>query len=69
MTDKTPLDDNRLDLSADHVHPITLTKQEFDSLYDTSDLGGNFDEIVAALLDYMDAEGKDAILVITVKRD
>ena len=66
--DKTALeDDTKLDLTADHVHPLLMSPRDVLEMIDN--IEPEAADIMNAALDYMEAEGKDAILVITIKRD
>jgi len=68
--DKTALeDDTKLDLTADHVHPLLLSREEATDLVNEGSGNNDLDDMLNTALDYMEAEGKDAILVITIKRD
>ena len=68
--DKTPLEDERLDLNADHVHPLEMPESiarsyiEGDCSMEEVD---DFDSTFEAALDYVALEGKDAVIVITIK--
>lgn len=68
-TDTVPLDDNRLDLTADHVHKVDITVTQAEELLADNNIGTNFDEILSAAIDYQAAEEVDTVLVITIKKD
>lgn len=66
--DKIPLDDDKLDLSADHVHPITISVMQANSIIDQND-DQDFGDMLTEALNYMEGSGNDAVIVITIKKD
>lgn len=69
-TDKTLLDDNRLDLSADHVHtlelPISVINDYMAGNITMEEVDG-FDSLLEEVQNFTGMEGRDAVIVITVK--
>lgn len=66
-TDTTPLDDKRLDLTLDCVHPITISLEDANLLL--NDIAHDaLADMLNEALDYIEGSGEDAILVITIKR-
>lgn len=66
-SDKTPLEDSRLDLNADHVHPYEMTADEANGLLQGDAFSSAFEEILNDAVGYTDLENKDAVVVITIK--